>query len=166
MTFFELTGWPVFIAVSVVAVLLVVVTVGVLPRHRRPGAGKYVLQFVAVVLVLVFALAGIFLKMNMDNQWYSSWGDLFSDGGGAVTTESVGALPMAAKAVEELPHRPFTAAQSAPAKNTFFGSQLDPANTSGQWVSFKLPGAESGTTQDATAWLPPSYMSQPHRAYP
>ena len=166
MAFFELTGWPVLTVVTVVAVLLLAVTVVVLPRDRRPGLRKYVVQLVCVLLVAALALAGIFLKMNMDNQWYSSWEDLFSDGGGPVATATVGAVPVAAKAVQDLPHETFSAVQSDPVENTAFGAQLDPAGTSGQWVSFSIPGPRSGLTQEATAWLPPSYMSQPQRAYP
>ena len=167
MAFFELTGWPLFVLVAGAALVLLAVTVLVLPRRRGPGLGKYVVQLVCVVLVLLLTLVGVFLKMNMDNQWYSSWGDLLSNGGGPVTTATVGAVPAAVTtAAKDLPHQPFTSAQTDPTGSTFFGSQVDAANTSGQWVHFTLPGRESGITQDATAWLPPSYMAQPQRAYP
>lgn len=166
MAFFELTGWPVFFAFTAAAVLLLAYTVLVLPRRRRPGVGKYVLQLVCVVLVVVLTLISVFLKMNMDNQWYSSWGDLFSNGGGAVSASSFGAAPAAAKALKDLPHQPFSAAQTDPTRNKSFGSQVDPGSTSGQWVQFTLPGKESGITQEATAWLPPSYTQDPQRAYP
>ena len=166
MAFFELTGWPLLILVTVLAVFLLAVTVVVLPRNRRPGLRKYVVQLVCVLLVVTLALAGIFLKMNMDNQWYSSWGDLFSDGGGPVATATVGTVPVAAKALQDLPHEKFSSVQSDPARNPAFGAQLDPANTSGQWVSVTIPGPQSGLTQEATAWLPPSYMAQPQRSYP
>ena len=167
MAFFELTGWPLFAVVAGAALVLLAVTVVVLPRRRGPGLGKYVVQFVCVVLVLLLTLVGVFLKLNMDNQWYSSWGDLLSDGGGPVTTASVGAAPAAVTTgARDLPHQPFTAAQTNPTASSFFGSQVDAANTSGQWVHFTLSGHESGITQDATAWLPPSYMAQPQRAYP
>ncbi|MDO4919132.1 esterase family protein [Kocuria sp.] len=166
MDFFELTSWPLFITVTVAAVLLLAYTVLALPRKRRPGVGKYLVQLVCVVLVVVLALAGIFLKMNMDNQWYSSWGDLFSDGGGPVTTASAGAAPAAVTALRELPHRAFSSQQTRPVENASFGSQLDPGNTSGQWVSFTIAGERSGITQEATAWLPPSYMAHPERSYP
>ena len=157
MAFFELTGGPLFVAGTGV----------VLPRGRGPGLGKYLLQLVCVVLVVLLTLVGVFLKMNMDNQWYSSWGDLLSDGGGPVTTAGIGAVPAAVTTpVKDLTHQPCTAAQTNPADSSFFGSQVDAASTSGQWVHFTLPGRESGITQDATAWLPPSYMAQPQRAYP
>ena len=167
MAFFELTGWPLFVVVAGAALALLAVTVVVLPRRRGPGLGKYLLQLVCVVLVVLLTLVGVFLKMNMDNQWYSSWGDLLSNGGGPVTTATVGAVPAAVTTpAKDLPHQPFTAAQTNPASSSFFGSQVDAASTSGQWVHFILPGRESGITQDATAWLPPSYMAQPQRAYP
>ncbi|CAL8900384.1 alpha/beta hydrolase [Kocuria varians] len=166
MAFFELNGWPLLITVTAVTVLLVVVTVVVLPRNRRPGLLKYVLQFACLALVCVLVLAACFLKMNMDNQWYSSWGDLLSDGGGAVTTTNAGAAFAAVTAVKELPHAQYTAAQTDPARNAAFGSQLDSNSTSGQWVYLKIPGSQSGITQDATVWLPPSYMSHPERTYP
>ena len=85
MAFFELTGWPLFVLVAGAALVLLAVTVLVLPRRRGPGLGKYVVQLVCVVLVLLLTLVGVFLKMNMDNQWSSSWGDLLSNGGGPVT---------------------------------------------------------------------------------
>lgn len=167
MAFFELTGWPLVVVVAGAALVLFAVTVLVLPRRRGPGLGKYVVQSVCVVLVLLLTLVGVFLKLNMDNQWYSSWGDLLSDGGGPVTTATVGAVPAAVTtAAKDLPHQPFTSAQTDPTASPFFGSQVDAASTSGQWVHFTLPGRESGITQDATAWLPPSYMAQPQRVYP
>lgn len=166
MAFFELNGWPLFITVTAVAVVLVAVTVLVLPRQRRPGVLKYVLQLVCLVLVCLLVLAVCFLKLNMDNQWYSSWGDLLSSGGGPVTTTDAGAAMVVVKAVKELPHAVYSTGQSQPTRNASFGSQLDPSNTSGQWVYLKIAGRQSGITEDATVWLPPSYMHEPQRTYP
>lgn len=166
MAFFELNGWPLFIITVILAFLALAFTVVVLPRQRRPGILKYVMQFVCVALVSLLVLVGIFLKMNMDNQWYSSWGDLLSDGGGQVAVTDVGATAAAAKPIKDLPHRAFNAMQTNPTQNAFFGSQMDPNNTSGQWVNLKIHGPQSGITQEATVWLPPSYMTQPQRAYP
>lgn len=133
MAFFELNGWPLFIITVILAFLALAFTVVVLPRQRRPGILKYVMQFVGVALVSLLVLVGIFLKMNMDNQWYSSWGDLLSGGGGQVAVTDVGATAAAAKPIKDLPHRAFNAMQTNPTQNAFFGSQMDPNNTSGQW---------------------------------
>jgi len=164
MAFFELTGWPVFFAFTAAAVLLMAYTVLVLPRRRRPGVGKYVLQLVCVVLVVVLTLISVFLKMNMDNQWYSSWGDLFSNGGGAVSASSFGAAPAAAKALKDLPHQPFSAAQTDPTRNKSFGSQVDPGSTSGRWTRAARLG--SGCSSPCPARSPGSPRRPPRGCRP
>lgn len=167
MAFFELTGGPLLVTTVVLTVLVLAVSVLVLPRYRRPGLLKYVIQFLAIVLVTVLTLLTVFFKLNNDNQWYSNWGDLFTGGsGGAVTSRAVGYSPPRSSAPRDLPHAPFSPVQRDPQSVPDIGSQLDPSAQSGQWARFTLPGKDSGVSQQVAVWLPPSYFAHPDSAYP
>ncbi|HXF03096.1 MAG TPA: hypothetical protein VN601_08920, partial [Arthrobacter sp.] len=99
MPFYELTARPVFLFTLLLLAVAVVVAVAVLPRHRGPGPGKYVAQAVAIVLITVLSVLALFLKLNADNQWYTSWHDLVAGGeSGPAHTTVVGAIQRKARA--------------------------------------------------------------------
>lgn len=167
MGIFELTEWPVFTLTVILTVAALFFAVVIVPRRRAPGLGKHVIQFVCIILVTVLTLLTVFFKLNSDNQWYSSWGDLLSGGdGGTVTTTEAGYNEPSAQPAADVPHSAFTAAQINPQKNKDIGGQLNPQAESGQWATFSLKGGHSGVTQQVTVWLPPSYFTHPDRAYP
>lgn len=167
MGFFELTEWPVFTITVLLAIAALVYAVVFVPRRRQPGLRKYVTQLVCIVLVTLLVLLTVFFKLNNDNQWYSSWGDLLSGGdGGPVTSTEAGLVEASSAPSAHVPHTAFTAAQKSPQTNKDIGGQLNPQSDSGQWATFTLKGGHSGVTQQVTVWLPPSYFAQPDRAYP
>ncbi|MFD1213255.1 alpha/beta hydrolase [Arthrobacter sp. GCM10027362] len=167
MPFYELTQWPLLALTLVFLAASVTVAVAVLPRHRGPGPGKYLLQAASIVMVTVLSIIALFLKLNADNQWYSSWADLLNgDIAGPAQTTVLGA-PVK-KVIREAPATSgrFTQLQSNPALNPDFGSQVKPKAAAGQWVSFTFTGPTTGISQDVAVWLPPSYLKHPRRAYP
>lgn len=167
MSFFELTGWPVFVITVTLAVVVLLIAVFLVPRYRKPGMLKYVIQFVSILLVTILTLLVIFFKLNNDNQWYGNWGDLVTGGdGGSVVTQTTGLTTPAGSPVTELPHEPFTDPQRNPQNIKEIGAQLDPSASSGQWATFELSGKASHVTQQVTVWLPPSYFTDKDRAFP
>lgn len=170
MRFYELTAWPVQALSLVLLAVALVVAVLVLPRHRNPGPAKYLIQAVAIVLVSLLTLLTLFLKLNAENQWYSSWADLFADGDtGSVLTTVVGAPLRKADRPARLapPARGhFSTLQRSPASNPVFGAQLKQYAPDGQWVSFAFTGPTTGITRKVELWLPPSYLARPEQAYP
>lgn len=166
MAFFDLTGRPLFVTTLALTVLALAVAVVLLPRQRKPGPAKYVVQFLAIALVTVLTLLTVFFKLNNDNQWYSNWGDLLSNGGGPVSTRTVGYSLPHPSTPRELPHTPFSPAQRDPRSGHDIGPQLDSAARTGQWAEFTLHGKVSGVSQQVSVWLPPSYFSRPDLAYP
>lgn len=167
MSFFELTGWPVFVMAVTLAAIVLFVAVFLVPRYRKPGASGYIIQFVSIALVTILTLLVIFLKLNNDNQWYGNWGDLATGGdGGSVATQTAGLTAPTRATAAELPHAPFTNTQLDPRGSQQIGAQVDPSATGGQWATFELSGKESQVTQQVTVWLPPSYFTDKDRAFP
>jgi len=166
MPFYELTARPVFLFTLLLLAVAVVVAVAVLPRHRGPGPGKYVAQAVAIVLITVLSVLALFLKLNADNQWYTSWHDLVAGGeSGPAHTTVVGAIQRKARAAPSVTGK-FSPLQRNPASNPSFGTQLNPQAAVGQWVSFSFTGPTTGITRNVSLWLPPSYLAHPDQAYP
>lgn len=148
MSFFELTGWPVFVMAVTLAAIVLFVAVFLVPRYRKPGASRYIIQFVSIALVTILTLLVIFLKLNNDNQWYGNWGDLATGGdGGSVATQTAGLTAPTRATAADLPHAPFTNTQLDPRGSQQIGAQVDASATGGQWVTFELSGKESHVTQ-------------------
>jgi enterochelin esterase-like enzyme len=166
MPFYELTARPVLVFTLVLLAVAVVVAVAVLPRHRGPGPGKYFAQAAAIVVITVLSVLALFLKLNADNQWFTSWHDLVAGGEtGPARTTVVGAIPRK-PSIAPTTAAKFSARQRNPASNPSFGSQIHPHAAGGQWVSFSYTGPTTGITRNVSLWLPPSYLAHPDRAYP
>jgi Putative esterase len=155
----------------VTTVVLLVVTAGFavlwLPGHRGPGWGKYLVQALALALVTLLTVLTLFLKLNADNRWYSSWADLVAgDAPRPVTETVIGAEPGRVSSPAPLDGPAFSDLQRNPRSNPDIGSQIAAASDEGQWVSFDLAGPTTGIIQQLLVWLPPSYLDQPDRAYP
>jgi S-formylglutathione hydrolase FrmB len=164
---YELTGW---VPLASTLVLLFVATgfaVFWLPGHHGSGRGKYLVQAVALFLVTLLTVLALFLKLNADNRWYSSWGDLLAGSTPRPVTEAViGAPPGRVTSPAPVDGPTFSDLQRNPRSNPDIGAQIVPTSGQGQWVSFDLTGPTTGITQQLLVWLPPSYLSQPDRAYP
>src|SRR4051812_40903506 len=123
MPFYELTAWPVQALSLVLLAVALVTAVVVLPRHRNPGLAKYLIQAVSIVLVSLLTLLTLFLKLNAENQWYSSWADLFAGGPtGPVLTTVVGSPLHKAGQPAPLARGRFSTLQRSPASNRAFGA--------------------------------------------
>jgi enterochelin esterase-like enzyme len=167
MPFFELTGGPVLALSLVLLAAAVVAAVAVLPRHRGPGPGKYLLQAAALVVVTMLSMVALFLKLNADNQWYSSWSDLVAgDATGPVRTTVAGAFLQTPGREVAVSGGDFTALQRNPQSNPVFGAQVRRNAVDGQWVDFAFTGPTTGITRNVAVWLPPSYLTHPTQAYP
>ncbi|MEX5234846.1 alpha/beta hydrolase [Kocuria arenosa] len=164
---YELTEW----GPLVTTLALLVVTAGFavlwLPDHRGHGWGKYLVQALALVLVTLLTVLTLFLKLNADNRWYSSWADFFAGNAPRPATETViGAPPGRVSSPAPRAGPTLSDLQRNPRSNPDIGSQIAPASHQGQWVSFDLTGPTTRITQQLLVWLPPSYLDQPDRAYP
>lgn len=165
--FFDLTSWGLIGSVVGVTVVLFALAVVVVPRMRRARLRTHLAQAVSLVAVSALVLVSTGLVLNKQNNWFSSWADVFADpaAAGDVSTQVYGQRPAAGVSPAEV-NQQASDLQKDPASNRDFGSQVDRDAQGGQYVSFTLPGAQSGQSYGTTLWLPPSYLQQSDRFYP
>jgi enterochelin esterase-like enzyme len=165
--FFELTSWGLVGVVAAVTAAVFLAAVVVIPRMRRRRLRTHLAQAVSLLLVSVLVLLSTGLLLNKQNNWFSSWADLFADPSaiGSVSSQVYGSTPAADVTPAEVSQQA-SELQAHPASNPDFGSHLDKDAQQGQYLSFSLPGSQSGQTYDVTLWLPASYLQHPDRFYP
>lgn len=140
---FDLTGQPVFILSVALAVALPVLIVILWSRRRatRASGPPFVLvvagRIGVILLAQLMAMTSVFLYVNNQYGFYSSWTDLFGLSGGAPPPIQVG--------------------QVATGTGTGTGAGS---------VEVMTVHSKSGVTADTLVWLPPGYKASGQAKYP
>ncbi|MDN5617731.1 alpha/beta hydrolase-fold protein [Rothia sp. HC945] len=167
MGFFDLTGWGFLIGILVVTIIVFVLGVLLLPRMSAPGPLKYLAQAVAFVVVSALVLLTATAWLNRDNNWYTSWDDLFSSGDvTAMNSSKVFGQKVAKVAHAKKITGDATDKQRDPASNPAFKDKIKEGESDSTYFSVKVPGKASGQSYDVTVWLPASYLKNPESFYP
>lgn len=156
------------IGVCVCTVIALIWTLWWIPIHHYGGRiATRIIQALSTLGTIFLVMMLIFLGLNHENQWFTTWGSVLGITGKNSETQTAGGeLSTDQPPVGWLTATP-TELQSDPMKNPAFAQQglMSDAPT-GQYVSVTIPGPLSGQNQPATIWLPPSYLEQPDRFYP
>ncbi|WP_129360244.1 MULTISPECIES: alpha/beta hydrolase [Micrococcaceae] len=167
MGFFDVTGWGFLFGILAVTIIVFVLGVLLLPRLSAPGPAKYVAQAVAFVVVSALVLTTATAWLNKENNWYTSWDDVFNGTDTAAASPRQTFGQKAAKTVHALPiSGQASDKQKDPAANPAFQRKIKNGSSSSTYFSVKLPGQVSGQSYDVMAWLPASYFENPERFYP
>lgn len=163
------TSTPLLVMLCVAWLAVFGVAVGLLPRHRRPGVVKYLVQAVTVLVLAAISVLAIGVKLNIDNQWFGHWSDLTANDAHNGAAEQSYGTPAPAVTHPDISEQKATDVQGDPRRNPLFGSQLPAPGadvSKGVWVTVSVKGNDSRTTQKVLVWLPPSYLQDAHRFYP
>lgn len=138
-----------------------------IPTHRHPHRHHAIgEQSVGVLVSILLSLAMVFLVLNTQSSWFTTWSSM--GGVGAVAaTEAVGDPTEPDQPAVGWQTGIPSDLQSNPRTNPAFGEQTWSDDTSqGQYLTVSITGPASGRTQTAAVWLPPSYLDHPERFYP
>ncbi len=159
-----ITDAPFVWGITVISALFFLFGVLVLPRSRRPGLKKYLAQALVFLVTIVLALASVAAWLNQENQWYTSWQELFDPS--AAHTSSVENFG-AADSVLPAAHVDQTASeiQKNPITNPAFSGQVKNTDQ-GQYFTVKVPGSASSRSMDVMVYLPAGYLQNSDQFYP
>lgn len=167
MGLFGVTDWGFLIGLLVVTLLVFVAGVVLLPRLSSAGPIKYLAQALAFIVVSVLVLLSATAWLNKENNWYTSWDDIFGGSSTAAMNPTQHFGQRAAQAVHSLPVAgDATDVQKNPATNPAFQHKISEGTSGNTYFSVKVPGEASGQSYDMTVWLPASYFQHPDRFYP
>ncbi|MFG3225120.1 alpha/beta hydrolase [Kitasatospora sp. NPDC048194] len=139
----SLTGLPLQIAVSVIAVLVFAATMWLWPRFGGKGWKAWLGRIGAFLATQVSVLAAMGLIANSYFGFYSSWTDLLGTSGGLGTV---------------VDHSPNAAGVAVTGQQSFYSAQGSDPERSGLIQKIDVKGAGSGLSTEAYVYLPPQYF--------
>ena len=151
-------------------ITLVVAAVWVVARWAEaagPGLLNVVRRVVALALLIVLGVLNVFVPINAQWGWYTSWGDLISSFGPPTVVSASAVHGDSAKAAvdRDVGTDPLTSLPTAVRDSTHPSLTL---TATGGYENVTVPGPISGYTGQITVWFPPSYTApgNAHRLYP
>ncbi|MFE3604644.1 alpha/beta hydrolase [Streptomyces goshikiensis] len=139
----SLTGTPLFATVIALAVVAVVLPLALWARVRGPAVVRVATRALMLLFAQATAIALVFVGINNDQNFYTSWADLFGTGKYVTAAHDLGADGLGGKKVEAEPKvlQEFTAVDGL----------------GGRVRKTELDGKISGVKGDVMVWLPPQY---------
>lgn len=161
----ELLGVPLLVLLGVVALLVPVATVLLWSRVRGPRivrAGTRLGMLLTGQLVTVLLVAAL---ANDYGQFYTSWGDLFGQTGGAASVTTYGASRPEAAGQGQVPGQVDVTQHLGRATGrlqvlgTYPWAPSSQSATKGEVLSVRISGLGSGLSMPAYVYLPPQYLA-------
>lgn len=142
----SLTGTPLFAAAVALTVIAVVLPLAVWSRVRGPAAVRVATRGTMLVFAQATAVALVFIGINRDMNFYTSWGDLLGTGKYVTAAPDLGPDGLGGKKAREVQEAPKVRQQFQPVDGL-----------GGRVQKTELDGKVSGVKGDVLVWLPPQY---------
>lgn len=173
MAFFALTSTSLLWTAIAVTTACFLWTIFWVPQRRWRGSRAYAQQALGVTISALLFFSTAFLVFNRFSIWYSDWQDLFgyasnhgktTQYGGNGEALAAGGSPTAtASPSASSSSGTFSELQRNPLKNSALEG-ISATAPNGQWVTSHIPG-QGNNDAWARIWLPPSYLTNPNKAY-
>lgn len=139
----SLTGTPLFATAVAATLLAVVLPLAVWTKVRGPVAVRVLTRGLMVVFAQVTAIALVFIGLNREMTFYTSWSDLFGTGKYVTAAPDLGPDGLGGKKAAEAPK---------------VRQKFEPVEGLGGRVQkTELDGKISGVKGEVLVWLPPQY---------
>ncbi|MFK0254221.1 alpha/beta hydrolase [Streptomyces sp. NPDC090445] len=139
----SLTGTPLFATVIALTAIAVILPLAVWSKVRGPAAVRVLTRALMMVFAQVTAIAVVFITVNREQNFYTSWGDLLGTSDYVQAANDLGPDGLGGKKIEEAPK---------------VLQEWQPVEGLGGRVKkTELDGKISGVKGDVMVWLPPQY---------
>ncbi|NXY94610.1 esterase [Streptomyces sp. BR123] len=139
----SLTGTPLFATAIALTALAVVLPLAVWSKVRGPAAVRILTRALMMVFAQVTAIAVVFITVNRELNFYTSWGDLLGTSDYVQAANDLGPDGLGGKKIEGAPK---------------VLQEWQPVDGLGGRVKkTELDGKISGVKGDVMVWLPPQY---------
>ncbi|WP_342777087.1 MULTISPECIES: alpha/beta fold hydrolase [Streptomyces] len=140
----SLTGTPVFVAAIALTAIAVFLPLAVWSKVRGPAAVRALTRVLMMVFAQATAIALVFIGVNREQNFYTTWGDLVGTGDYVQAAEDLGPDGLGGKKVDEVPkvRQKFSPVEDIPG---------------GRVQATELDGQISGVKGDVLVYLPPQY---------
>ncbi|MFD3542899.1 alpha/beta hydrolase [Streptomyces sp. NPDC058662] len=139
----SLTGTPLFVTAIVLTAIAVLLPLPLWSKVRGPAVVRGLTRVLMMVFAQATAIALVFIGLNQQMNFYTSWGDLLGTGTYVTAAPDLGPDGLGGKKAEAEPkvRQEFTPVEGVP----------------GRVRKTELDGKISGVRGEVMVWLPPQY---------
>ncbi|MET9603788.1 alpha/beta hydrolase-fold protein [Streptomyces sp. NPDC006512] len=142
----SLTGTPFFAVAVALTAIAVVLPLAVWSKVRGPAAARVATRALMVVFAQVTAVVLVFVAVNREMNFYTSWSDLLGTGSYVTAAPDLGPDGLGGKKAEQVREEPKVRQKFEPVDGL-----------GGRVQKTELDGKISGVKGDVMVWLPPQY---------